>query len=365
MKVLGIETSADDTGVAVIEAAGTFGPGFHFSALANEVASQTHAAYGGIYPNLAKNEHKKNLPILLEKVMARNEKPASPDEGASRGGPDVIAVTVGPGIEPCLWTGITFAQKLAADWNVPVVAVNHLEGHIIMSMMDFVNPSSGSLSEFEFPVLSLLISGGNTQLVLSKEPMQYEVVGKTRDDAVGEAFDKVARMMGLPYPGGPHISRLAAEARKTHEASPRGFALPRPMLREGNLDFSFSGLKTAVLRHVEKWQGKTLPFEFKKEIAREFEEACADVLVGKTLRAVEEYGVGTVVTSGGVSANAFIRLRLAEALAEAGAKFLVCPPQFSTDNAAMIALAGYFHALKKEFTDPENLTANGNLRLTR
>ncbi len=341
MRILGIESSADDSGVALIEASGTFGSDFRFTVTANEVASQQHAEYGGIYPNLAKNEHIKNLPLLLEKVLPSDEQP------------DIIAVTVGPGIEPCLWTGITFAQKLAAKWDIPVVGVNHLEGHIVMSMME-----GEKLAPLELPVLSLLISGGNTQLVLSKEALRYEIIGKTRDDAAGEAFDKVGRMLGLPYPSGAEISRLAAEARRENLAA--DFKLPRPMLSEDNFEFSFSGLKTAALRIIEK---ETVTDELKKKISRELEEAIADVLVGKTLLAVEEYGVSTVVTGGGVAANTFIRQRLAEALAKSGAKLLVCPPALSTDNALMIALAGYFHALKKEFTEPDTLTAQGNLRL--
>lgn len=220
MRILGIESSADDSGVALIEASGDFGPDFRFSVLGNEVASQRHEAYGGIYPNVAKNEHIKNLPLLLEKI--RRTYPEKPD---------VIAVTVGPGLEPCLWAGINLAQRLAQEWKVPVVGVNHLEGHIIMSMTELEADSCSNTSpeskvsgfldpNIGFPALSLLISGGNTQLVLSNAPLQYQVVGKTRDDAAGEAFDKVARMLGLPYPGGPHIARLAAESRKCDEVSP-------------------------------------------------------------------------------------------------------------------------------------------------
>ncbi|MCR4325296.1 MAG: tRNA (adenosine(37)-N6)-threonylcarbamoyltransferase complex transferase subunit TsaD [Patescibacteria group bacterium] len=363
MRILAIESSADDSGVALVEAVGKFGDDFRFSVLANEIASQHHEEYGGIYPNVAKKEHQKNLPILYEKIRAQH-----PEK------PDVIAVTTHPGLEPCLWAGITFAQKLAEQWGVPVVAVNHLEGHIVMSMMKFQTNEirqhshilgyvgmSGRLHHFDFPVLSLLISGGNTQLVLSKEPLRYEVVGRTRDDAAGEAFDKVARMLSLPYPGGPHISRLAAASREHHEMSSHGVRLPRPMLHEDNLDFSFSGLKTAVLRMVEAH--KPLSDDMKKAIAREFEDAVADVLVGKTLLAVEQCGVNTVITGGGVSANAHIRGRLANALSDAGVKFFVCEPALSTDNALMIALAGYFRAQAGEYTDAAHLRADGSLSL--
>jgi len=213
--------------------------------------------------------------------------------------------------------------------------------------------------KFEFPAVTLLISGGHTELILMKEWMQYEYLGRTRDDAVGEAFDKVARMIGLPYPGGPHISRLAEDARQNN--FPRAITLPRPMLNEDTYDFSFSGLKTAVLRFTEKRY--MLSEELKKQIAREFEDAVTEVLIAKMMRAVEEFGVNTVVVGGGVSANTHIRLRLTEALAEAGAKLLLCPVEYSTDNAVMIALAGYFHALKKEFAEPDTLRASGNLLL--
>ena len=342
MRILGIESSADDSGVALIEASGAFGKDFHFKVLANEVASQHHAEYGGIFPNVAKNEHIKNLPLLLEKALLNDEKP------------DVIAVTVGPGLAPCLWAGITFAQKLAQKWNVPVVAVNHLEGHIVMSMM-----KDAALAAIEYPVLALLISGGNTQLVLSREPFRYEIIGKTRDDAAGEAFDKVGRMLGVPYPGGAELSRLAAQARA--EGLVADFKLPRPMLHEDNYEFSFSGLKTAALRIVEK--AGNVSDELRKRMARELEESIADVLVSKTLRAVEAYGVTTVVTGGGVAANTFIRAQLEAALSQAGVALLVCPPQLSTDNGLMIALPGYFHALQKDFADPMTLRANPDLVL--
>lgn len=355
MRILGIETSADDTGIALVDAEGNFGSAFECTILANERISQSgHEAYGGIYPNLAKEEHKKNLPIAFEKVMQGNAKP------------DAIAVTVGPGLEPCLWTGINFAQTLAAKWKKPVVAVNHMEGHIIMSMMEIVSPSLGQCAKFEFPALALLISGGHTELILMKDPPagggHYEYIGRTRDDAVGEAFDKVARLLELGYPGGPEISRLAKEAREKNIVA--DFELPRPMLHEDNFDFSFAGLKTAVRRIVENPQAGGKPNdEIKLQIAREFEDAVADVLVAKTMRAVDECGVNTVVLGGGVSANAHIRTLLNSKLSSINCKLLVCPPEFSTDNALMIALAGYFHALKKEFADPVSLSAKGNLKL--
>jgi len=195
--------------------------------------------------------------------------------------------------------------------------------------------------------------------VLMREWMKYEVIGTTRDDAVGEAFDKVARLLGLPYPGGPHISRLAEDARKKNIKA--NFSLPRPMLHEDNLDFSFSGLKTAVLRIVES--NSPLSEEMKSMIAREFEDTVADVLVEKTLRAVDAYGARTVIVGGGVSANSHIRAQLASQLSTVNCKPLTPPIELATDNALMIALAGYFRAISGDYSDPDTLRADGNLKL--
>lgn len=342
MKILGIETSADDTGVALLQAEGTLGTDFSFRILGNALSSQTaiHTTYGGIFPAIAKREHTKALPLMLEECLKQaGEKHA-----------DAIAVTVGPGLEPCLWTGITCAQKLASEWRVPVIAANHMEGHTIISMVG---------GNVQFPALALLISGGHTELILMKEFMRYEYLGRTRDDAAGEAFDKTARLIGLPYPGGPEISRLAADARVTSQ-EPR-IKFTSPMLRSDNFDFSFSGLKTDVRRFVEK--NSPLSDEIKKEIALAVENAITDVLVAKTLRAAEERGAQTVVVGGGVSANAYIRSELSSKLQAIGCELLLPPPALSTDNAVMIALAGYFHAIKKDFVDPAILKADGNLRL--
>ena len=345
MKVLGIETSADDTGIALIEAEGEFGRSFSFKILENVVTSQPiHASYGGIFPAIAKKEHAKNLPLLLEEILAKHSKTKI----------DAIAVTVGPGLEPCLWTGITSAQELSKKLNVPIVPVNHMEGHILISMM-----GRGKLEAFDFPALALLISGGHTELILMREFGSYEYLGRTRDDAVGEAFDKVARLLDLPYPGGPEISRLAEYARK--ESLPKLLTLPRPMMHEDSYEFSFSGLKTAVERYVQANEIKSLDRE---KIACEFEDAVTDVLVYKTLRAAEEHGASTVIMGGGVSANKHIRSELRSKLLASSCELLVCPPEFSTDNGLMIALSGYFHALKKEFAEPEMLAAKGSLCLT-
>ena len=412
MRILGIETSCDETAVCIIEAEGDFGPSFKWKVLGNALISQAalHAEFGGVFPNLAKREHAKNLVPLLERALKSTTQPAvgggqltnsqlSTINSVLEREPellehlipflrhhqkpdiDAIAVTYGPGLEPALWVGINFAKALSAVWDIPIVAVNHMEGHIVMSLMDTAGDDSyssilqnteikGGLASFEFPLLALLISGGHTELVLSKSFGTYKLIGQTRDDAAGEAFDKVARLLGLGYPGGPEISRLAAESRR--EGIPLHTpALPRPMLhapsakgsggpREDNFDFSFSGLKTAVRRLVED---KEVSDEDRMGIAREFEDAVTDVLVSKTMRAVEEYGANTVVVGGGVSANTFIRAEFARQLSTANCQLLVPTPELATDNAIMIALAGYFHASKKDFTDPINLSAKGNLKL--
>lgn len=414
MKILGIETSCDETAVSLIDADGDFGVAstelkakagtdFKFRILGDALLSQTltHEKFGGVVPNLAKREHGKNLVPMLAKCLneAKMLHPGTTEFDAhemkemlvrepelfaqlseflqkyKKPEIDCIAVTVGPGLEPALWVGINFARALCKAWSagrrIPVVAVNHMEGHIAMSAMNCdLEAKTGRLAEFEFPALALLISGGHTELVLCREPpspiasasqrwMKYEVIGATRDDAVGEAFDKVARLLELPYPGGPHISRLAEEARKKNIKA--SFSLPRPMVHEDTFDFSFSGLKTAVLRIVET--NSPLTDEKKSMIAREFEDTAADVLVAKTLRALDTHGARTVIVGGGVSANKHIRLRLAEALNEVGVELLVPPPQLATDNALMIALAGYFHARNGDFADQGTLCANGNLSL--
>lgn len=387
MRILGIETSCDETAVCLLEADGDFGADFKSRILGNALASQAakHAEYGGVFPNLAKREHQKNLVPILELALKeagelKDAKVSVPEKELialleqnielgtflipflkTHAAPkiDAIAVTYGPGLEPALWVGVNFARALSSVWNVPIVAVNHMEGHIMISMIDLRGQSLRKLAEFDFPAIALLISGGHTELVLMKKWMQYEIIGKTRDDAVGEAFDKVARMLGLPYPGGPHVSRLAKEARDAKlEAGPK---LPRPMMDSDDLDFSFSGLKTAVLRIVE--EHAPVSDELKKRICREFEDAAAEVLVEKTLRAVDTHSASTVVVGGGVSANKHIKAVLKERLGKKGIQFLVSKPEFATDNAVMIALAGYFHALKKEFTEHDSLRANGSLVL--
>ncbi len=380
MKILGIETSCDETAICFVEAEGIFGSDFRFQILGNALYSQIaiHAPWGGVFPNLAKREHAKNLVPLLERVLStarlqtRGESLTVPTKAEleailSREPElfemletflkthvkpwiDAIAVTAGPGLEPALWVGVNFARALSLLWNVPIIAVNHLEGHIAMAGMN-----GDRIVKFEFPALALIISGGHTEIDLVREWPRFETIGGTRDDAVGEAFDKVARMLGIPYPGGAELSKLSAKARQYGIVTKE--KLPRPMLREDNFDFSFSGLKSAVRRIVDD---RTLNDDEKMAIALEFENAVADVLATKMTRAAEEYSAKALLVGGGVSANAFIKQRLAESL---DIPVLAPPAELATDNALMIALAGYFHALKYEFANPATLRANGNLRL--
>lgn len=399
MNVLGIETSCDETAVCLIETAGDFGASFHARVKGNALRSQAalHAQYGGVFPNLAKREHAKHLvPLLSEALRQAGELrvATTPQGGAAliplkallarepelfeaivafllkheRPAIDCIAVTVGPGLEPALWVGINFAKALAAVWGVPLVAVNHMEGHIVMPLMQLDAPAEHSdilknmrMSEVLLPALALLISGGHTELVLSRRFLEYEVIGQTRDDAAGEVFDKVARLLDLPYPGGPEISRLAHEARE-RRLTP-DFSFTRPMLKEQNYDFSFSGLKTAVRKLVEA--RAPLSDEMKMMIALEFEETVADVLVEKTLRAAEEYGVATTILGGGVSANTRIKEKLWSRMCNeaVGGALLTTSPALATDNALMIALAGAFRAARGEYADPDSIVARGTLPL--
>ncbi len=385
MRILAIETSCDETAVAIVDAQRNEEDA-EFRVLGNALFSQVelHQPYGGVYPTLAKREHIKNLPIMLERALAQ-AKLAVADV-------DVIAVTAGPGLEPALWTGIEFAKKLAAEHGKPLVAVNHMEGHVLAALAEksAVNSRQSTvleIKEVQLPVLALLISGGHTELVLMKEWLKYELIGQTLDDAVGEAFDKVARMLGLPYPGGPEISKLAEERRRDHADRSRvgtvserdedqhvetPLKLPRPMINDGTCNFSFAGLKTAVLYLLKDnvlingrpAEDKYTSKEMKSKIAHEFENAVTDVLWKKTAKALEQTGAQTLVIGGGVSANTHIRRVFTENIAEYSDVTLRIPTAaLTTDNAIMIALAGYYRALRGEFAT--DIKADGNLSLAQ
>ncbi len=376
MNILSIETSCDETAISIIHVSGDIHKPI-FRILGNHVASQIalHAQYGGVFPALAKREHikaitplfiqvlkdadmyKKEINHILPEFIKENietlltretdmyhdivesvyslEKPAI----------DAIAITTGPGLEPALWVGVNFAKTLSMLWDIPLVPVNHMEGHV-MSVVAQASGDTFEVAPIVFPALSLLVSGGHTELVLLRDWMVYEKIGQTKDDAVGEAFDKVARIVGLPYPGGPAISALAREAREQN--LPRIIEFPRPMLHSGTYDFSYSGLKTAVL-YKTKDMG-ILTDEDKKIIAREFEEAAIEVLVKKAMRAVEEYGVRTLMIGGGVANNTYLQSELRQAVQIYNPEISVYFPRtdFSTDNALMIGVAGYYQFLKNK-----------------
>ncbi len=348
--ILAIETSCDETAISILEVRAS-----RIKILANEVISQIeiHKPYGGVFPNLAKREHKKNLPVLLEKVL----------KACGHADIDIIAITHGPGLEPALWEGIVFAQKLGAEWKKPVVPINHMEGHIVAGLLS----SKSKIQNPKFPVLALLISGGHTELVLMRGWFQYEIVGETRDDAIGEAFDKVARILGLQYPGGPEISKLAEKFRVTSDKlQVTSYKLPRPMLHSHNFDFSFSGLKTAVLYMTQKIPN--LSPKIKREIAYEFEEAVTEVLLVKTLAAAKKYGVKSLILGGGVSANTHIQKvfkgKIGKELPDM--KLFLPQKRLTTDNALMIALSAGLRLLRgtiRMTKTPGTLKAQGNLRL--
>ncbi|MSR87994.1 MAG: tRNA (adenosine(37)-N6)-threonylcarbamoyltransferase complex transferase subunit TsaD [Candidatus Zambryskibacteria bacterium] len=352
MKILSIETSCDETAVSILEIDGDLAKP-KIKVLGNTLLSQAvlHEQYGGVYPNLAKREHQKNLPILLEQTL----KQAHLEVGLPS--VDFIAVTAGPGLEPALWVGITFAEELGRKWNKPVVPVNHMEGHVFSVLYNADKP-------LELPALALLISGGHTELVHIRDFGDYEIIGRTLDDAVGEAFDKVARMLGLSYPGGPIISKLAQEARTEKLESDLKF--PRPMINSGNLNFSFSGLKTAVLYKLR--DEKREDDEFKRMVAREFEDAVTDVLVEKTRRALSSLDtpIKTLIIAGGVSANTFISLAFAKLASEFPTLTLRLPTrELTTDNAIMIGIAAYVRVKSepKILNDNSALIAKGNLSI--
>lgn len=356
MRVLAIETSCDETGVALVEGERT-PSGFRFNVLGSALLSQAalHAQYGGVFPTLAKREHEKNLPLILSQAL-QNAGIRSESASLQHTNIDCVAVTHGPGLEPALWTGITFAQKLAEESHLPLMGVNHMEGHLLSSLV-----VDGNLEEVEFPVLGLLISGGHTEFVLMRDWFVYEIIGTTLDDAVGEAFDKVARLLELPYPGGPQISKLADGARSKKQSS--DVALPRPMLGAQSCDMSFSGLKTAALYAL---RGKTLSDDEKAAFAREFEDAVGDVFISKTRKALLQTDAHTFVIGGGVAANRYLRERLTHMVHDEFPTVSVRLPELSItgDNAIMIGQAALARALTYGLpTENAPLKAVGNLSL--
>jgi tRNA N6-adenosine threonylcarbamoyltransferase len=309
MRVLGIETSCDETGVAVYDT--------RDGLLAHALHSQIplHAAYGGVVPELASRDHVSKLTPMISAVLA--------EAGIGDGGIDGIAYTAGPGLVGALMVGATVARGLGFAWDRPTLGVHHMEGHLLAPMLEDDAPA--------MPCLALLVSGGHTQLVEVADVGRYRLLGESLDDAAGEAFDKTAKMLGLPYPGGAVLAELA------ESGDPTAVKLPRPMLDRPGLDFSFSGLKTAVL--LARGEGE-INAQRRADLAASFQAAVVDTLVGKTLRALEQTGLPRLVVSGGVSANRCLRDALVEAAAAAGATVHFPRLAFCTDNGAMIAFAG-------------------------
>jgi N6-L-threonylcarbamoyladenine synthase len=313
VRVLGIETSCDETAVAVVEDG--------LTVLSNVLASQheIHGRFGGVVPELASRAHVERLNPLIDEALGTAETRWEQVDG--------VAVTRGPGLVGALLVGLATAKAIALARGIPFVAVNHLEGHIYANFLEHGPP--------EPPYVVLVVSGGHTMLVHMPEQHRYEVMGQTLDDAAGEAFDKIARFLGLGYPGGPILDRLA------RKGNPEAVRFPRAMATSGDYDFSLSGLKTAVIRHVraERDAGRDVPIE---DLAASFQEAVVDVQVQKTMAAAEATGVRTVLLGGGVVANSRLRDRMSREAERRGVRVLFPSPELCTDNAAMIASAGHF-----------------------
>ena len=339
MRILGIETSCDETSVALLEVKGGVS-----RVVKQLTASQvlTHKKYGGVVPEVAARMHIEALPPMLGKFKLK------------KGDIDGIAVTRGPGLITSLRVGVDFARGLAYGWNAPLVAVNHIEGHIAAN---FIGRSQKSKVKSQMPAVVLVVSGGHTELILMKGFGRYERLGATLDDAAGEAFDKVAKMLELGYPGGPAV------AERAESGDPGKYALPRPMLSKPNFDFSFSGLKTAVLYTIQRkkrWSAGEID-----DLCASFQEAAIDVLIAKTIRAARRTGAKTVFLAGGVAANRLLRERLVEDVRCQLSDVRCVLPDLSycTDNAAMIAMAGYFHLAKKQRDDVLNMEPDPNWEL--
>ena len=313
MKVLGIETSCDETGIAVYDS--------DRGLLADCLYSQVgiHASYGGVIPELASRDHiRKTLPLIKEAIKDASIK-ASELDG--------VAYTAGPGLVGALLVGAAIGRSLAMGWGVSAIGVHHMEGHLLAPMLE-PNPPA-------FPFVALLVSGGHTQLVRADGIGRYELLGESLDDAAGEAFDKVGKMLGLPYPGGPHLEKLAKYGKTGR------YEFPRPMTNRPGLDFSFSGLKTFVRNTIiEQSKGGELDEQTRADIARAFQEAVVATIVIKCRRALEQTGLRSLIIAGGVSANTFLREELETSLEKITSQLFYAQLKFCTDNGAMIAYAG-------------------------
>ena len=320
MRVLGIETSCDETGIAIYDTENGL--------LANQLYSQVkvHADYGGVVPELASRDHvRKTLPLIKEALKEANLTPQNIDG---------VAYTAGPGLVGALLVGATIGRSLAFAWNVPAIPVHHMEGHLLAPMLEDNPPA--------FPFVALLVSGGHTQLISVTAIGEYTLLGESIDDAAGEAFDKTAKLLGLDYPGGPLLSKMAQQGVAGR------FTFPRPMTDRPGLDFSFSGLKTFAANTI---RGNESDPQTHADIARAFEDAVVDTLAIKCKRALEQTGFKRLVMAGGVSANRTLRSKLAEVMEKRGGEVFYARPEFCTDNGAMIAYAGMVRLKTSQNTD--------------
>jgi N6-L-threonylcarbamoyladenine synthase len=366
MKILGIETSCDDTCASILEKKGA-----KINLLSQIVSSQEklHAQYGGVFPSLAKREHQENIVHILEQALAKADllKPSKskklkhPEklEQILERNPELlehlkpflekyekpkinkIAVTIGPGLEPCLWVGVNLVRALAFYWGFrTIIGVNHLEGHLLSFTFDHETKP-------KFPAIGLIVSGGNTQLILIKKVGSYKIIGETRDDAAGECFDKTARILGLGYPGGKEISRMAQK----FEKSEFNLHLPRPMIHEKNFDFSFSGLKTAVLYDLKKrTEIEKKSNEYIIEMSKEIQNSIIETLNFKTMKAIEKYKAKSVILGGGVSANELLRKTINKECDNRKIECFLPKNELAADNASMIALAALISKQPKSYT---------------
>jgi len=361
MIILGIESSCDETAASIIEAKNN-----KIKVLSNVISSQIkiHQPYGGVIPELAARNHIKNILPVIQAALSPRPLSRQAGEGkrAQASGVRAIAVTTHPGLMPALLIGVETAKALAYAWRKPIIKVNHIAGHIYSNWLDSVKP-------IKFPTLALIVSGGHTELILMKGHYQFKLLGQTRDDAAGEAFDKAAKILELNYPGGPAIAAAAAKftifnfqfsnksqipiinsqintGRQIINTKYK-ISLPRPMLHDNSYDFSFSGLKTSLLYAVQKDK------QWKKKIpayAAEFQQAIIDVLISKTIKAAAKYKVKSILLGGGVAANTELRRQLTDAVAQKlpRTNFHLPDLKYTTDNAAMIAAAGYFFITAKK-----------------
>lgn len=348
MKILGIESSCDETAMALLDVSAKIKPSFggkinHFKLLKNIVLSQIeiHQKYGGIVPEVAARAHVEAIVPVIKEVLGKIT-------------PDLIAVTQGPGLITSLAVGVQAAKTLSFARHIPLVGVNHLEGHL----WSFLLNKSLSTIGYRLPAVALIVSGGHTELILVKGIGKYKLIGQTLDDAAGEAFDKIAKMLGLSYPGGPIVAHFAKEGDKNR------INLPRPMLSSHDFNFSFSGLKTAVKYHLRD-MAPTGNFSqaFIKDVCASFQAAVIDVLIAKTLKAGEKYQAKSIILGGGVSANEELIKNLGYKVKESGWDFYCPEPWLTGDNAAMIALAGYFNKQKASKQLWRKLAADSNLSL--